>query len=702
VPRLLALAVLASLVACAGDEALIQVPPFEALPDAAAPAPIPDGSVACSEDEECDDGVDCTRDRCVEGRYCVSASDNSACSDGVYCNGEEVCDATSGCMSVPPPDCNDENACTVDACDEERKECTHTLRDFDADGEVDWHCLGGTDCDDFDATRGTRATEICDDNVDNDCDDLVDEVTGCGRPPHDRCDDALDVSEGGTFVVDLVGALADYDPACEKRTVRDVVFRFSTDKRRDVTLIARGLLPGGDAETAAIALRDRCDRADSEIECNRGFPGQVRVRALAAGEYFVIVKSEGASRVMLEARFERATDAPTNTTCDDPLDVSEGGHFPANLVDVGDDEDLACGFPGAGDLVYAFTTEREHDVEIAVVSQTQDRMSFGVRSDCSDASTQLRCQSDAPVQGRLHELAPGTYFVIVEGPASREVDFALDIAFLEPTPPPPGDGCGNPISLPYGEALAVDMTERQDLVPVTCGCEAEETGCNLFLRDAVLEVEVDEPTDLALTLEGAESVLAYDFRQSCEDAESQLACGSRYPLNARLRNLQPGAYALVLEATEATKVEVRVDPLPLTVPESVSGNGTCASAWPVPAAGGVFRGDTSVLDDNLQADCGGRARSSDAVFRVELPEPARVRASVEATFDTVLYRFTDGDRGAAACVPFESDACNDDREVGDTTSLLDENLTAGGHYYVVDGFNDSNDGPYTLEITVTQ
>src|SRR5687768_7744337 len=53
------------------------------------------------------------------------------CDDGLYCNGTEVCDCT--CAGGVPPACDDADTCTVDACSEEMRTCTHVAGDVDAD-----------------------------------------------------------------------------------------------------------------------------------------------------------------------------------------------------------------------------------------------------------------------------------------------------------------------------------------------------------------------------------------------------------------------------------------------------------------------------------------------------------------------------------------------------------------------------------------
>jgi hypothetical protein len=662
---------------------------------------IPDGSIPCRQDADCDDGVACTRDVCAPGRFCVNAINSSLCSDDVFCNGQEVCSPEVGCRPGRPRRCTDDDVCTIDYCDEQEKRCAYEPRDFDDDGEVDWHCLGGTDCDDFDATRAHGVAETCSDGIDNDCDETIDELS-CGRPEHDRCEDALDVTAGGRFVVNLGGAAPDYTLGCSVAAERDVAFTFTTEKPHDVTLIATGLLGDDSEETATIALRTNCGDLRTELECSHGFPGQVRMRALPAGRYFAVVGSEQSAQIVLEARFADATTAPPNLSCDAPTDVSAGGHFEGDFVDVGDDEDVPCGFPGAGDLMYGFTTAQEHDVELSAISATGERMNFAVRTACDDPASTLRCISAAPARARLHQLPAGSYYVVLESSPAREVDFSFDVAFLDPTPPPPGDSCSNPLELPIGLEVNGTLANRQDLVAVAeCGCTAEssERGCGLFWPDSVYRIQVDEPMDLAVDITSGSALLAYDFRSVCESQAAQLACGSGAAVGARVRNLQAGDYFLIVESADPGNFSVALESLPRTMPVPVGGNDTCATAVEIPADGGLFAGDTLGLLNNYEALCGSGARSGDAAFRLELTERSTVTALLEAAFDTVLYRHLDAGNGPAACNVLAS-ACNDDGGQGNTNSLLIDTLDPGIYYYIVDGFNDDNAGSYLLEMSI--
>src|SRR5687768_13909100 len=80
-----------------------------------------DGPTPCLRDFECDDGVECTIDRCAGGE-CARLADDRRCDDGLYCSGDERCDLTLDCVTTPRA-CDDGVSCTHDACDESVDMC---------------------------------------------------------------------------------------------------------------------------------------------------------------------------------------------------------------------------------------------------------------------------------------------------------------------------------------------------------------------------------------------------------------------------------------------------------------------------------------------------------------------------------------------------------------------------------------------------
>lgn len=71
-------------------------------------------------------------------------------------------------------DCDDGDFCIVgDFCDKKLCIVGKDIKDSDGDSVVDKVC-GGIDCNDSDKVIGFIVKEICDDNVDNDCNGKID------------------------------------------------------------------------------------------------------------------------------------------------------------------------------------------------------------------------------------------------------------------------------------------------------------------------------------------------------------------------------------------------------------------------------------------------------------------------------------------------------------------------------------------------
>ena len=87
--------------------------------------------IACSSDADCATGKPCVQARCIDGQCRAHlAQAGTSCDNNNVCDGVARCDAAGVCRPGQPPQVDDGNPCTIDACDPV-KGVTHTPVDVD-------------------------------------------------------------------------------------------------------------------------------------------------------------------------------------------------------------------------------------------------------------------------------------------------------------------------------------------------------------------------------------------------------------------------------------------------------------------------------------------------------------------------------------------------------------------------------------------
>jgi alpha-tubulin suppressor-like RCC1 family protein len=182
---------------------------------------IPEGRAGCMLDSDCPATWSCRREdrggRCWRTPSSIDAGEldagdvDAGPSDATVDGGGPIddggVDANRDAGCAMPSDCDDGVSCNTDLCDASSGICTHVPRDDDGD-DHDAICgiggeMFGDDCDDTRASVHPGAPEICDGDLDDDCDtrgESVDDDVACEwlYCNADACDVPVQVSAGGS------------------------------------------------------------------------------------------------------------------------------------------------------------------------------------------------------------------------------------------------------------------------------------------------------------------------------------------------------------------------------------------------------------------------------------------------------------------------------------------------------------------------
>jgi len=144
----------------------------------------------------CNDNVTCTVDACNETtKACTHQASNAACDDGQVCNGAETCNLTLGCQSGTPLNCNDANACTTDSCDPTLG-CQHGTVSCD-----DSNPCTTDACDSAAGCQHANNTNSCADDG-NSCTTDVCSAGVCTHPDNGSCSLGAFLESGGQVVIE--------------------------------------------------------------------------------------------------------------------------------------------------------------------------------------------------------------------------------------------------------------------------------------------------------------------------------------------------------------------------------------------------------------------------------------------------------------------------------------------------------------------
>ncbi len=636
----------------------------------------------CVDDAQCDDGIDCTLGVCdPELRLCRYTGDDSSCDDGVFCNGVERCDVRRGCRPGAPMTCSDSTPCTIDVCDEATRSCVSRQRDADGDGDVDANYQPGHDCNDLDPSVSSLATEICNNQIDDDCDGEVDEAD-CQAPRFDSCADALQISASGSYLVPTSGANLDYGSACstELPTLRDLVLQVTVPPgpAQDVDVVARA-----SAGELALAPVSSCGSAAAEADCLRGSfisSGESLARMhqhrLAAGVHTIYLWTTGNAPVQLAVNLQPGTAEPANGDCSAAMTLVPDQAVTANLAVPGPALSSNCS-TDRGDRYYRFTLNQPADVRLSAQSVDdlgQPRISLR-GADCTQEDSELSCNQGSVALLHHHSLAAGTYNVALS--ASGPTDASLLLRLAAPSASPDTDRCDTAPTLVPGHTEDVSFVDHLDDIAASC---------SPGFIDAAWALELDEASDVLLLARfspgdaGSVGLVA----EACgeNDVRGCSRAGAN-PARVSEQGLPAGRYRVLLESALGLPATITAAVRPARPRALVPTSDACIEALTIGADGGFFQGNTLNADNDFTASCDFATPngSPDQLLRLALDRPRRVLLDMRGSqFDTLLNV-----RQGPSCPGEElPGACS--VGIGDDQSFLDLPLSAGEYFLQVDGY----------------
>jgi len=250
-----------------------------------------------------------------------------------------------------------------------------------------------------------------------------------------------------TTLVDLKGHADDIAASCISSPgyapfALDAAYSLKLEVASDVLLVAR---PTGSDYVGLGVSSPSC--SSMEFGCARGYPSRINRRAMAAGDYRVVVESLLGAQPSLSA-FVRpaATPGPVGADkCSDaPVVIPpEGGLFVGSTGGKGADLDSSCdtvGMPkgGAPEVIYRIDIPKKSRLIVdAFGSAFTTTLSVRQGATCPGIEITDGCAAGYVVDNAFLDrtVDAGTYWIIVDGYSLASGSYRLDVRVAPPLPP---------------------------------------------------------------------------------------------------------------------------------------------------------------------------------------------------------------------------------------------------------------------------
>jgi hypothetical protein len=372
---------------------------------------------------------------------------------------------------------------------------------------------------------------------------------------------------------------------------------------------------------------------------------------------------------------------PVNDRCGDAVNVGTGGTFTGTTCGAANDYTSGCG-SGANspDVVYRVDLMQRSLLLAETCTGSAFDTVLTLMAGCPPTGS-ITCDNDAcGNRSRIQTaLDAGTYYIIVDGYGDASAGtFSLDVT-VTPLVPPPNDTCAGAIDISAGGTFAGDSTNASTDPGGACRGNSRS---GLWYRFTLAQREVvyldtldGNSWDSVITVRsgsctGTEVLCGDDV---CSTFRSQgavgLVAGTYYVLVSGYYMVSYGAFSLRYLHSPCPGARV--------------------------LAGGWNTGDTGTAGNDTTGSCGNSSGPDAPYYFTQCPGGHSVTMDLcdSRSWDSMLYLRSGG---GGLCGNAEED-CNDDGCGPGVRSSLDSTLTGPGLFFVVvDGFNGSDWGAYSL------
>ena len=507
------------------------------------------------------------------------------------------------------------------------------------------------------------------------------------------CQAPIQLTLGEPVTGDTTGGGQVMQGPCAQGASPERVYRIELDARAQLSVTLQASFD------ASLYIVSACGDSGSVLDCNDDAEDANHSRLdtiLDAGVYFVVVDGYGTASGSYELSANVTPRRPLREVCADAASLDVGQPATGSTQGATDYFQATCA-DGARmpDRVYQLDVPQRS--RLRVRQRTDHDGALYVRTDCTDATTEVACNDDFTGTQRSLVTAmvdPGRYFVYADGFGNGSQLSVGNYSLTAELAPAAGGGaaadtCATAAGLASGPT-EVDTFEADDDLAGSCGGEGGP--------DVVYTFEVRSRSRVRVKVIESEFEGAMYLRRRCDDASSEVAC-TAIPLSVPRATetvleatVAPGSYTLVFDGARpaafgALKAE-------LDIRDLVELERACRSA-PLLRPGRTINDTTNGRSDEFQASCAEGARSGDRVYRVQLSRRSTVRVDMTGDYDGALHLRRD-------CADASTELqCNDDHGSDNRHSRVEATLDRGTYYVIVDGFREGNEGSFSLEAHVT-